>query len=55
MFMGGAGTAFDEDSGRPFDRQYEIPFPLAAEMDFFKQQYWTPEDVGDDWRRIDTD
>src|SRR5262249_29417864 len=41
MFMDGAGTAFEaEDSGRPFDRQYEIPFPLAAEMDFFKQQYW---------------
>jgi hypothetical protein len=55
MFMDGAGTAFDEDGGHPFDRQYEIPFPLAAEMDFFKQQYWTSEDVTDNWRRIDTD
>lgn len=56
MFMEGAGTAFEaEDPGRPFDRQYEIPFPLAAEMDFFKQQYWKPEHAGDSWRRIDTD
>ena len=55
MYMDGAGTAFEaEDAGRPFDRQYEIPFRAAAEMDFFKQQYWTAEDV-DQWRRIDTE
>jgi len=56
MFMEGAATAFEfEDRGRPFDRQYEIPFPLAAEMDFFKQQYWKSGEAGDSWRRIDTD
>jgi Metallo-beta-lactamase superfamily len=56
MFLNGAATAFaTEDSGRPFDRQYEIPFPLAAEMEFFKQQYWTSDNAGDSWRRIDTD
>ena len=56
IFMNGAGTALEErDSGRPFDQQYEIPFPFAAEMPYFKQQYWTPLDANDDWRRIDTD
>ena len=56
MFMDGAGTALElEDRGRPFDQQYEIPFPFAAEMDFFKQQYWKPEASPDNWQRIDTD
>jgi hypothetical protein len=56
MFMDGAGTALEtEDRGRPFDRQYEIPFPYAAEMDFFKQQYWKASEPNDDWRRIDVD
>jgi hypothetical protein len=56
MFMAGAGTAFEAlDPGRPFDQQYEIPFPLAAEMDFFKQQYWKADDANANWRRIDTD
>jgi hypothetical protein len=33
LFMDGAGTALDmQDRGRPFDRQYEIPFPYAKEM-----------------------
>jgi hypothetical protein len=56
MFMAGAGTALDsKDSGRPFDRQYEIPFPYAREMTFFQQQYWTPADATDNWRQIDID
>jgi hypothetical protein len=55
LFMEGAGTALrTEDDGRPFDQQYEIPFPFAHEMDFFKQQYWRA-DSQDDWRRIDID
>jgi hypothetical protein len=30
IFMDGAGSALTtEDSGRPFDRQYEIPFLLV--------------------------
>ena len=56
MFIDGAGTALEmKDRGRPFDQQYEIPFPLAAEMDFFTQQYWKPEASQDNWQRIDTD
>jgi hypothetical protein len=55
LFMDGAATALGiEDEGRPFDQQYEIPFPFAAGMDFFKQQYWKA-DAQYDWRRIDTD
>src|SRR5262249_26241561 len=43
MFMAGAGTALDsKDSGRPFDRQYEIPFPYARGRAFFQQPYWDP-------------
>jgi hypothetical protein len=56
MFMEGAGTALQtSDSGRPFDQQYEIPFPCATEFDFFKQQYWKSDSPPDNWRRIDTD
>jgi hypothetical protein len=56
IFMDGAGTALEaQDDGRPFDQQYEIPFPFATEMEFFKQQYWKPAGALDDWRRIDTD
>ena len=56
LFMAGAGTALDsKDSGRPFDRQYEIPFSYAREMAFFQQQYWTPADATDNWRLIDSD
>jgi hypothetical protein len=44
-----------KDSGRPFDRQYEIPFSYAKEMAFFQQQYWTPADATDNWRLIDSD
>jgi hypothetical protein len=56
MFMAGAGTALEsKDSGRPFDRQYEIPFLWTREMAFFQQQYWTPADATDNWRQIDSD
>jgi hypothetical protein len=56
MFMDGAGTALEsEDLGRPFDQQFEIPFPYAAGMDFFVQHYWQPAGEQDAWRRIDTD
>lgn len=56
LFMAGAGTALDSnDRGRPFDRQYEIPFSYAREMAFFQQQYWTPADATDNWRLIDSD
>lgn len=56
MFMEGAGSALDrEDTGRPFDRQYEIPFPYAREMSFFQQQYWRAGDATDNWRQIDID
>jgi hypothetical protein len=55
MFLDGAGSALKtEDTGRPFDAQFEIPFPFAADMNFFRQQYFAPQ-AGDDWRRIDTD
>ena len=55
LFIDGAGTALElDDKGRPFDRQYEIPFSYAAEMAFFKQHYWTPEGAAG-WRRIDLD
>jgi hypothetical protein len=56
IFMDGAGSALTpSDNGRPFDRQYEIPFTYAAEMTFFKEQYWTSESAADNWRRIDID
>lgn len=56
MFLDGAGTALeDEDRGRPFDRQYEIPFNYAKEIDFFKQEYWNADKAKNDWRRIDTE
>ena len=56
IFLEGAGTALDpDDNGRPFDDQREIPFLIAAGMDFFKKQYWKTNDKTDDWRRIDTD
>jgi hypothetical protein len=57
LFMDGAGTALDmQDRGRPFDRQYEIPFPYANEMPFFQKHYWTPAVPGQgNWRRIDVD
>lgn len=56
IFMDGAGTALEAgESGRPFDQQYEIPFPHAAGMDFFMQRYWKPDGAQDNWRRIDTD
>jgi beta-lactamase superfamily II metal-dependent hydrolase len=55
LFMDGAATALEiNDKGRPFDRQFEIPFPYAAEMPFFKQHYWMSEDASM-WRRIDVD
>jgi hypothetical protein len=56
MFMDGAGTALRmDDRGRPFDRQYEIPFAHATEMAFFAEQYWQPQGTADNWRRIDAD
>lgn len=60
MFMDGAGTALENaDAGRPFDRQYEIPFAYAQsapELDFFRKNYWQPSGAAPDaWRRIDTD
>ncbi|MBR1121775.1 hypothetical protein JQ628_09665 [Bradyrhizobium lablabi] len=49
LFMDGAGSALvDGDSGRPFDRQYEIPFAYAQaapEMKFFRDHYWRPDDA----------
>jgi hypothetical protein len=54
MFLDGAGTAFaSADIGRPFDRQFEIPLPYAAEIAFFRQHYW--DEAGESWRRIDID
>jgi L-ascorbate metabolism protein UlaG (beta-lactamase superfamily) len=56
MFMDGVGTALAaRDRGRPFDQQYEIPFPYAMDMEFFKQQYWMPGESKESWRRIDID
>jgi hypothetical protein len=56
MFLDGAGTALDgADDGRPFDRQFEIPFRYAEEMPFFQQHYWSPAEAQQDWRRIDVD
>lgn len=60
IFMDGAATALAEsDTGRPFDRQYEIPFAVAQaapELQFFRDHYWQPQAVAaDDWRRIDGD
>jgi hypothetical protein len=54
QFLDGAATALTvDDPGRPFDRQFEIPFPQAATMGFFKQHYWQPGETHDEWRRID--
>jgi hypothetical protein len=56
MFLDGVGTALaSADNGRPFDRQFEIPFAYATEMPFFRQHYWMANDQGENWRRIDTD
>jgi hypothetical protein len=60
MFVDNAGTALRaQDTDRPFDQQYEIPFPIAGEaplLDFFRQTYWQPENAAtDNWRRIDGD
>jgi hypothetical protein len=60
MFMDGAGTAFgDQDEGRPFDQQYEIPFAYARttpELEFFRKNYWQPDGSAPEaWRRIDGD
>lgn len=55
LFLDDATPALrDEVSARPFSTLFEIPFPVAGEMDFFKQQYWRPGTAEDDWRRIDT-
>ena len=55
LFMDSAGNALEvDDNGRPFDRQYEIPFPYAAEMEFFRQHYWKSNDAAG-WQRIDVD
>jgi hypothetical protein len=54
LFMDGAGAALQaRDDGRPFDRQYEIPFAYAAEMAFFHERYWASG--AESWRRIDAD
>ena len=56
IYIDGAGSALEEqESGRPFDRQYEIPFAYAVELPFFKEQYWTSDNAVDNWRRIDAD
>ena len=60
MFMDSAGTALgDNDDGRPFDQQFEIPFAYAQtapELDFFRKNYFQPDGAAsDDWRRIDGD
>jgi hypothetical protein len=56
LFMDGAGSALeDTDLGRPFDRQFEIPFRYAEKMDFFKQHYWAANGAAGAWRRIDAD
>jgi hypothetical protein len=60
MFMDGAGTAFgDQDEGRPFDQQYEIPFAYAQttpELQFFRDHYFQAQGAAPDaWRRIDGD
>jgi hypothetical protein len=55
LFLDGAGTALGvKDDGRPFDRQFEIPFQYAAELPFFQQHYW-PSGKQDRWRQIDID
>lgn len=60
MFMAGAGSALGDgdDEGRPFDKQYEIPFAYAQsekDLDFFRTTYWQSGAAADAWRRIDTD
>jgi hypothetical protein len=57
MFMDGAGTALaDQDDGRPFDTQFEIPFAYAQSapgLEFFREYYWQEGTAPDAWRRID--
>jgi hypothetical protein len=58
LFLDGAATALaEDDSSRPFDRQYEIPFAVAQtapELQFFRDNYWQPQGAAPDaWRRID--
>jgi hypothetical protein len=57
LFMDGAGSALGEqDLGRPFDQQYEIPFADAKAMGFFRTHYWQAKKPAQDaWRRIDGD
>jgi hypothetical protein len=59
MFMDGAGTALaDQDDGRPFDQQFEIPFAYAQSapgLEFFRNYYWQEGNAPDAWRRIDGD
>ena len=60
MFLDGTASAFAEtDEGRPFDRQYEIPFSVAQAapgLEFFRKYYWQPQaDAPEAWRRIDGD
>ncbi|MCI0466588.1 MAG: hypothetical protein L0Y57_06230, partial [Beijerinckiaceae bacterium] len=43
-----------EDEDRPFHSLFEIPFPVAEQMEFFKRRYWRPGTSDEDWRRIDT-
>lgn len=55
LFLEDVESAFaDNPMERPFTSLYEIPLPLAAEMDFFKNNYWRPGNSDEDWRRIDT-
>jgi hypothetical protein len=56
QFIDGAATALDgAELGRPFDRQFEIPFQHARTMPFFRQHYWQAGPAPDGWRRIDAD
>jgi metallo-beta-lactamase superfamily protein len=55
MFLDGPGSALtDDDQERPFSTLFEIPLPIAREMDFFKQRYFRPGTADQDWRQIDT-
>ena len=55
LFLDDVNAAFDDDPmQRPFTSLYEIPLPLAAEMEFFRTNYWRPGNSDEDWRRIDT-
>jgi hypothetical protein len=46
--------AVDDSDQRPFSTLFEIPLPIAREMDFFKQRYFRPGTSDQDWRQIDT-